>query len=149
MGFFVFMADERLKRDVNRKTVIAGVTDDALLEIVMLRIDPTTLRLKVAGVITSMTVASFDHGRNSDIDTTPEQITTLSVTATMGVLIKAANGNSGTIYVGNSDVTANTADATDGFELGAGESLLVKVDNVNKVYVIASVVNQSAYWFVV
>ena len=143
------MADERAKRDANRETVIMGVTDDANLELVMIRVDPTTLRLKVAGTITSETISSFDHGRNSDVDTAAEQITTTSVTANFGVLVKAANGNTGKIFVGNSDVTADSADATDGFELGAGESLLVKVDNANKVYVIASAVNQAVYWFVV
>ena len=143
------MADERAKRDVNRKTVIMGVTDDASLELVMVRVDPTTKRLKVSGTITSDTVSSFDHGRNSDVDTSAEQITTTSITANLGVLVKAANGNTGKIFVGNSDVTADSADATDGFELGAGESLLVKVDNANKVYVIASAINQVVYWFVV
>ncbi|MHC4269151.1 MAG: hypothetical protein ACYSWS_03415 [Planctomycetota bacterium] len=92
---------------------------------------------------------AFDHGRNSDVDTAAEQITTTSVAAKFGVLVKAANGNAGTIYVGNSDVTANSADATDGFELGAGESVLIKVDNANKVYVIASEVNQIVYWMTV
>lgn len=91
----------------------------------------------------------FDHGRNSDVDTSAEQITTTSITATRGVLVKAANANTGRIFVGNSDVTADSSDATDGFELGAGESLLVKVDNANRVYVIASVNNQIVYWFVV
>jgi len=143
------MADERAKRDVNRKVVMLGVTDDASLEIVMIRVDPTTLRLKVGAVITSETLSSFDHGRNSDVDTSAEQITTTSITANYGVLVKAANGNTGKIYVGNSDVTADSADATDGFELGGGESLLVKVDNANKVYVIASTTNQAVYWFVV
>ena len=92
---------------------------------------------------------TFDHGRNSDVDAAAEQITTTSVTADQGVVVKAANGNSGKIYVGNSDVTADSTDATDGFELGAGESILIKVNNVNKIYVIASTTNQSVYWMTV
>ena len=143
------MAAERGKIATNREKVILAVTNDAILDPTMIRVDPTTLRLLVSGTITSETVSSFDHGRNSDVDATAEQITTTSITANLGVLVKAANGNTGKIFVGNSDVTADTVDATDGFELGAGESLLVKVDNVNKVYVIASVANQVVYWFVV
>lgn len=41
------MADEVLKHDVNRNTTAAGVTNDANLEIVQMRMDPTT-----KGVIT-------------------------------------------------------------------------------------------------
>lgn len=88
----------------------------------------------------------FDHGQNSDIDTVAEQISSTSFQCLNGVLVKAANANAGTIYVGNSDVTAASADATDGFELGAGESVFVEVDNVNKVYAIASQVNQKLFW---
>ncbi len=93
--------------------------------------------------------ATFDHGSNQDVDTVAEQITTTSIVTTRGVVVKAANANTGTIYVGLSDVTAGTTGATDGFELGAGESVLVKVDNANKIYVIASAVNQIAYWLAV
>ena len=93
--------------------------------------------------------ASFDHGRNSDIDTIAEQITTSSIAAARGVLVKADNANTANIFVGNSDVTADSADATDGFQLGAGESVIVKVDNANKIYVIAAAINQAAYWMTV
>lgn len=41
------MADETLKRDANRVTVLGGVTDDANMYVTMLRVDPTTKRLKV------------------------------------------------------------------------------------------------------
>lgn len=46
------MADEILKRDENRITVLAGVTDDANTEIRMLRVDPTTKRLLISAVVT-------------------------------------------------------------------------------------------------
>lgn len=95
------------------------------------------------------TELTFDHGRNSNIDQAAIQITTVSVVANHGVLVKAANGNSGTVFVGNSDVTADATDATDGFELAAGESITVEVDNVNKIYVIGSADNQVAYWLTV
>jgi len=41
------MANETIKRDDNRVTVLAGVTDDASEDVTMLRVDPTTKRLKV------------------------------------------------------------------------------------------------------
>jgi hypothetical protein len=93
--------------------------------------------------------ASFDHGSNRDVDATAEQITTTSVVPKFGILVRAAPGNSGVVYVGNSDVTAGTTDATDGMPLQAGESVLIKIDNVNKIYVIGSAVNQIVYWLAV
>lgn len=41
------MADEILKNDQNRYRVMAGVTNDSLLEVKMLRVDPTTKKLLV------------------------------------------------------------------------------------------------------
>lgn len=41
---------ENLKRDENRVTVLGGVTDDSAQEIKMLRVDPTTGRLKVSAI---------------------------------------------------------------------------------------------------
>lgn len=91
----------------------------------------------------------FEHGHNSDVDTTAEQMINTTFQANRGVVVKAANNNTGIIFVGNSDVTADSADATDGFELGAGESITIEVDNPNKIYVIASAVNQGVYWITV
>lgn len=47
------MANEILKRDDNRITVLGAVTDDANKYIKQLRVDPTTGRLKVSAVISS------------------------------------------------------------------------------------------------
>lgn len=99
-------------------------------------------------VVSNLTT-SFDHGSNRDIDTTAEQITTTSYPAKQGVLVKADAANGGIVYVGNSDVTAGTTAATDGMPLSAGESVLVKVDNANKIYVIGSAVDQVAYFMTV
>lgn len=92
---------------------------------------------------------TFDHGRKSNIGTTSVQIGTLSFTAKLGVLVKAANSNYGRLFVGNSDVTADSADLTDGFELGAGESCLIKVNKVDKVYVCSTGTAHKAFWMAV
>lgn len=105
--------------------------------------------LGTVGIVNSQVTSTFDHGSNRDVDTAAEQITTSSITAKFGVVVKAASSNTGIIYVGNSDVTAGTTDATDGFELLAGESVTVKVNNANLVYVIASANNQIIYWMTV
>ena len=83
----------------------------------------------------------MDHGSLASIGATALQLTSTDIPAINGVLVKASNANaeSSYIYVGNSDVTAGTAAAaTDGFELGVGGSVMVEIDNANKIYVIGS-----------
>lgn len=104
------------------------------------------------GASTEVTLAklpaqgTFYHGRKSSIGTTPVQIGTLTVPIKLGVLVKAAYSNYAKIYLGNSNATADAADTTSGFELIAGESILVKINRVDKVYVISSGTNQKAFW---
>lgn len=93
--------------------------------------------------------SSFDHGKKSGIGGTAVQITASSIVAKQGVEIKAANGNTDKIFVGNADVDADATDAISGFELGAGEALLLKVDNANKIYVISDGTNQTVYFLVI
>jgi hypothetical protein len=91
----------------------------------------------------------FEHGRKSSISTTAVQLTSVDFTCRRGVLVKAAAGNSGKVYVGKSDATNDSADATDGFELSAGESVVIEVDKPNKVYVIGSAASQKVFWVTV
>jgi uncharacterized Zn-binding protein involved in type VI secretion len=60
------------------------------------------------------------------------------------VTVKAHNGNLGNVYIGGSSVAPNS-----GFELGAGESLTILVDNANKVYCIASPSGQRISWIAI
>jgi len=96
--------------------------------------------------VTSAVSASFDHGSNLDIDTTAEQITTTSFAAKFGVTVKAAVDNTDTVYIGNSDVTAGTTAATDGFPLEPGESITLPVNNPNLLYAIGAAANQKVFW---
>ncbi len=92
----------------------------------------------------------FNTGSNLSVTGTASQMTATSLVADFGVLIKASNTNGGTIYVGNSlSVTAGTTAATDGFELGGGESILVKVNNANLIYLIANTGTQKAFYIVI
>lgn len=96
--------------------------------------------------VTSAVSATLDHGSNLDIDTSAEQITSTSFACKFGVTLKADITNTGIIYIGNSDVTAGTTAATDGFPLSAGETLTLEVTNANIPYAIASANNQKIYW---
>ncbi len=95
------------------------------------------------------TVHAFSHGRKSSVGTSAVQLTAAIAHLGKGVQIKADAANSGTVYVGGSTVTADAADATDGFPLSAGEGLLVPVDDPSKVYLIGSAAGQKVFFFAI
>ena len=92
--------------------------------------------------------STFDHGSKVTIPTAV-QLTASSVKCERGVTVKASAANSGIVYVGNSDVTKGTVNSTDGFELSAGNSIFIEVNNVNKVYVLGSDVGNRVSWIAV
>lgn len=57
-----------------------------------------------------------------------------SSTSTSSITIKALATNTGTIYVGSSSVSS-----ANGFQLAAGDTLSLDLNNLNKVYLDASV----------
>lgn len=64
-----------------------------------------------------------------------------------GVQIVAAAANGGIVYVGvRTNLTAGTADSTDGFPLSAGESLFLPVDSESEIWMIASAVSQQIHF---
>ena len=88
---------------------------------------------------------TFDHG-SVQTALTAVQLTTTSTKCEQGVWVKAAGTNVENVFVGNSDVTAGTANGTDGYILDAGENVFVAVNNVTKVYVLGNDINQKVYW---
>jgi hypothetical protein len=135
------------KRDRNFIPVALGVSSTDSTTPLQFRVDAVTGRL-----ITDSTVApetSFDHGSNRDVDTSAEQLTTTSMAASRGVVITAHPDNTGVVYIGNSDVTADTTDATDGVPLNAGEGIYIEISNANKIYCIGSAANQKVYFLVI
>lgn len=54
------------------------------------------------------------------------------------VTVKASNSNTGIVYVGTTGVTTAT-----GFELGAGESVSLPVDNTARIYLISDTASQN------
>ena len=89
--------------------------------------------------------ATMDHGRKSNIDTSAVVIGG-SFVPKQGVLVKAHSSNTGIVFLGNSDVTADSADATDGYPLSAGESVFLSAANVNMIYAIGSANDQVVFW---
>ena len=91
----------------------------------------------------------FDTGANLDVDTSAEVLTATDFDTTQGVIITADSDNSGTVFIGNSDVDAGSTDATSGIPISAGESIFFSASNPNVIYVIGSAVNQKVYWLAV
>jgi hypothetical protein len=67
-------------------------------------------------------------------------------TSSIKVIIKAALANTGILYIGKLGVTANSAPATDGYELTAGTSIEIEIGNPAILYVIASAITQKAFF---
>ena len=89
----------------------------------------------------------FGHGRKSNIGTSVVTLVDASIKTERGVLIKAAAGNTGKVYIGtNTSITADTTDATDGFELSAGDFIEVEINDVRSVHLIASAADQKVFW---
>ena len=120
----------------------SGTSTDAI------RVELPTNGTGVVGLSSKVTT-TLDHGSNRDIRQVAEQITSTSAAAKFGVILRADKANTGTLYIGNSDVTAGTTAGTDGIPLDAGESLLLRVNNANIPYAIATADNQIIYWKVV
>lgn len=97
--------------------------------------------------ISSDVGTTFSTGATSSISTSAVQMTDTSTPCVRGVLVKAADANAGKVFVGaSSEVTNGSADATDGLELGAGQSLFIPIDNANKIYLIGSAASQKVFW---
>lgn len=62
-----------------------------------------------------------------------------------GVLVKAAAANTGTVYIGSANVTADGGDTNTGFPLAASESLFIPTEDLN-LWIIGSAAGQKVFW---
>jgi hypothetical protein len=102
------MTDEILKRDQNRVTVLAGVTDDANQYTTMLRVDPVTKRLLISatGAGTGTVSEMQDSDTNGVAITWTDPTTEPSATVVLGDITPSSVNISG--------LTASQIVATDG-----------------------------------
>lgn len=110
---------------------IAGVGGDAvtargeLSEVEDVEVPPTSLTQNTTSITTSAT-----------------QLIVASTTVTERVALKSLSTNSGKIFVGDSGVTT-----ANGYELSAGDEIIIPIDDVNKLYAIADTGTQDLRWF--
>lgn len=84
----------------------------------------------------------LEGGGKISVGTTTVEVTFTGTTTS--ILITADNANSGTLYVGKSDVTSTGANAFD--FLLAGESVSIDYDDsTNAIFVVASVASQNFF----
>lgn len=98
---------------------------------------------------TQATQATMVTGAKSAIGLTALQMTATSTPAKKGVLVRAASTNTAKVFVGNATATAGSADATDGYELGASETVSLEIANANMVYVISTATGQKVFFVAV
>lgn len=97
--------------------------------------------------MSAITEGNWNHGSKASISTTRVQLTSRDLPCRRGITIKAADGNSGTVYVGRSTVTAGEASAdTDGYPLIASQEVFIEGRNANEVYCIASGAGQAVHF---
>lgn len=84
----------------------------------------------ISGVITVTTAGTAVQGSSVELNN--------------GVFIKALSGNSGVTYVGNDG--ANDVASTNGFELAAGDVIVVQVRNLNELWFDAATNGDKLCW---
>ncbi|MHC1624453.1 MAG: hypothetical protein ACXQS2_00350 [Methermicoccaceae archaeon] len=90
------------------------------------------------------TQPSFKSGQTT-VGTTAVRLTSEPTPAKKGVVIKADDDNTGSVYIGKD----NTVSTTIGFRLGAGQGITIEVDNASKIWLIADADNQKVHWIAV
>tara|TARA_R100000742_G_C4226020_1_gene48632 strand:+ start:179 stop:472 length:294 start_codon:yes stop_codon:yes gene_type:complete len=94
-----------------------------------------------------MAVPNFFTGSKTGITTSAVALSSTDLHAHRGVQIVAATGNANPIYIGQSaSVTADSAEATDGYPLSAGESIVIPVIDPNTVYVVSAAGTGKAFY---
>ena len=89
--------------------------------------------------------------RKSDIGTTPSRLIPegQGTVVNKGVQIIASIGNDATLYVGYSDaLTADSADATDGFPLSPGAAIFVPCRHPSDVFIRSASGSNQKVWFI-
>ncbi len=118
---YVFAADEVLKRDENRTTVQGVVTNDAALDITMMRVDSATKALLVTSSTTAPSAVVYTDARK----VVTSAGTAVAISATTSTFIdcdfQAEENNTGDIVIGGSTVVA-TILTRQGVLLTAGSS---------------------------
>lgn len=129
------MADEIIKRDLNRVTVSAGVTDDANTDILQIRINATTKRQIVESISTPQGYDTINEGLKAVA--TAGTAVQLASNSCQKVFIQAMDDNVGVVVIGSSTVVAAVG-TRQGTALFPSQGQWFEVSNTNKLYIDAA-----------
>ena len=129
------MADEVIKRDVNRTTVAAGVTSDGNLDILQLRMNTTSKRQEVDADTELQGYDSIGEGLKSVA--TAGTAVQLASNSCQKVLVQAMDDNVGVVVVGSSSVVAAVG-TRQGLALFPSQAQIFEVSNTNLLYIDAA-----------
>lgn len=91
------------------------------------------------------TVGRIATGKCTGIGAAAKRIREESFRAAKGVELAASEGNTGIVYVGNEDVTADADPSTDGFPIPPGERAFFPIDDPRRLYATAGVEGQAVF----
>ena len=127
-------------------SVASAVRNDVLAALADTDNEFAPLQVDAQGALyTTHGMTGMTHGINNDVDTTAEQLdgsTSGLDTACKRVDLMAASGNTGNIYVGSTDAIAGDG-SVGGIRLQAGDFYSIDVNNLNDIWIEASIANQS------
>lgn len=135
------MADETFSPSTDRKgNIVGGVSSVDGKAQIILRLDPLTKRLLVAATLPIG--SDLEGGGKISVGTTAVEMTFTGTTES--IILTADPANSGTIYIGKSNVTNLGANAIT--FLSAGEHIVIDYDDVdNAVYAVGSAASQNVW----
>ena len=113
-------------------------TNHLLVELLKHYLYESMLKLPAVGIVSLQKLVTSAG--------TAEQLPFVEIPYDREVTIKALPANTGTIYVGNSKPEAENTSV--GFPLDAGDALELKIDNLSKLWIDASVSGEGVAWIV-
>ena len=126
-------AIEKLFSDVSGTDERLDITNTLLIELT---------KLMTRQIVTTVkTFPLFLHGQIT-LETGPKPLKKDSFPLKQGVLIKADNDNTGTVYIGNND----NISSSDGFRLERAESVTIEIDDLSKILGFGSAASQKIHW---
>ena len=87
------------------------------------------------------------YSGTKQISTSAQKISSTSIQARQGVTVLASSGNVGSIYVGNSGVTATGGN--EGFPLKGNLGVTLPIDDVSNIWVVGQNTTDRVHWTLV
>ena len=87
-------------------------------------------------------------GRKSGIGPSGVTMTASTAVAQNGIMIRCPDTNTDFVYVGNSGITADSSDVTDGFPVGSGEAIVMPFRHPSELWVRTKTDSNQKLWWI-